>query len=188
MSLRVVTLASHIYFAFYPFIILQASFKEQQSSLGSPQQQDQLLPLWQSGTFHFYNFQLQFSKRRRQSARYFPNSNRILILLYHLTPICSAKYRGKGTDLSKVDAYKQSTNDSGSAEYQIARLSARVLQLTAHLQKHTKDYSTRRGLMAILSQRKQLMLYLQRTNRASYDKICSELNIRPLKNAEGIVT
>lgn len=100
----------------------------------------------------------------------------------------SAKYRGKGTDLSKVEAYKQSTNDSGSAEYQIARLSARVLQLTAHLQKHTKDYSTRRGLMAILSQRKQLMLYLQRTNRTSYDKICSELNIRPLKNAEGIVT
>lgn len=84
--------------------------------------------------------------------------------------------------MSKVEAFKKSDNDSGSAEFQIARLSARVLQLTAHLQKHTKDYSTRRGLMAILSQRKQLMLYLQRTNRAAYDNICAELKIRPLKN------
>lgn len=94
----------------------------------------------------------------------------------------SARYRGKGTDLSKVDAFRKSENDSGSTEFQIARLSARVLQLTSHLQKHTKDFSTRRGLMAILSQRKQLMLYLQRTDRAAYENICAELKIRPLKN------
>lgn len=97
-------------------------------------------------------------------------------------PSPSARYRGKGTDLTKVEGFKKTSDDTGSAEYQIARLSARVLQLTSHLQKHTKDYSTRRGLMAILSQRKQLMLYLQRTNRAEYDRICAELRIRPLKN------
>ena len=94
----------------------------------------------------------------------------------------SARFRGKGADLSKVETFQRNANDTGSPEYQIARLSARVLQLTAHLRKHTKDYSTRRGLMSILSQRKQLMIYLQRTDRASYDRICAELNIRPLKN------
>lgn len=99
----------------------------------------------------------------------------------HLT-VCSARYRGKGTDLGKLGGFKRDDNDTGSPEYQIARLSARVLQLTSHLQTHKKDFATRRGLMSILSQRKQLMLYLQRTNRAEYDRICAELSIRPLKN------
>ena len=74
---------------------------------------------------------------------------------------CSARYRGGGTDLSKVADYERSPSDSGSPEVQIARMSARVLQLTRHLAEHKKDYSTRRGLLAILSQRKQMMLYLQ---------------------------
>jgi small subunit ribosomal protein S15 len=56
-----------------------------------------------------------------------------------------------------------------------------VLQLTAHLQKHKKDYSTRRGLMAILAQRKQMLLYLQRTDRPGYERALAELSIRPLK-------
>jgi len=61
------------------------------------------------------------------------------------------------------------------------RLSARVEQLTAHLQEHKKDYATRRGLMSILSQRKQMLLYLQRTNRESYERCLAELGIRQLK-------
>jgi len=93
----------------------------------------------------------------------------------------SARYRGKGTDLSKVDSFKHHDNDSGSSEVQIARLSARVQQLTSHLQEHKKDFSTRRGLMKILSQRKQLLVYLQRTDRAAYERCLKELNIRQLK-------
>ena len=96
-------------------------------------------------------------------------------------PYCSARYRGKGTDLAKVDAFKKHDSDSGSAEVQVARMSARVLQLTAHLQTHKKDFSTRRGLMAILSQRKQMLLYLQRTDRATYDRCLNELTIRAPK-------
>ena len=74
-------------------------------------------------------------------------------------------------------------SDCGSPEVQIAALSARVLQLTAHLQQHRKDFSTRRGLMKILSQRKQLMLYLQRTDRQKYEEVIAALNIRALKVA-----
>ncbi|EFN56063.1 hypothetical protein CHLNCDRAFT_15570, partial [Chlorella variabilis] len=71
---------------------------------------------------------------------------------------------------------------SGSAEVQIARLSARVLQLTEHLAEHKKDFSTRRGLLTVLSKRKQMLLYLQRTDRPKYEQLLAELNIRPLKN------
>jgi small subunit ribosomal protein S15 len=60
-----------------------------------------------------------------------------------------------------VPQFQRHGNDSGSPEVQIARMSARVLQLTEHLAEHKKDYSTRRGLLAVLSQRKQMLLYLQ---------------------------
>ena len=74
---------------------------------------------------------------------------------------CSARYRGHGTDLAEVPEYARHSNDSGSPEVQIARMSARVQQLTTHLEQHKKDFSTRRGLLAILAQRKQMLLYLQ---------------------------
>ncbi len=93
----------------------------------------------------------------------------------------SAKYRGHGTDLSKVPDFQRHENDSGSPEAQIARMSARVLQLTEHLREHKTDYSTRRGLMAILSKRKQLLKYLRSKDKAAYERCLSELGIRQLK-------
>ena len=51
---------------------------------------------------------------------------------------CSARYRGRGTDLSKVASFQNSDKDTGSTAVQIARLSARVEQLTAHLKEHRK--------------------------------------------------
>lgn len=82
--------------------------------------------------------------------------------LHHPLPARrSARYRGHGTDLSKVPQFERKAGDSGSPEVQIARLSARVLQLTEHLAEHKKDYSSRRGLLKVLSQRKQMMVYLQ---------------------------
>jgi len=78
---------------------------------------------------------------------------------------CSARYRGNGTDLSKTEQFRRHDRDSGSAEYQVARLSARVEQLTRHLSEHKKDFATRRGLLQILGQRKQLLAYLQRTDK-----------------------
>ena len=95
---------------------------------------------------------------------------------------CSASYKGKGTDLSLVEGFKAHANDSGSAAVQVAQLSARVQQLTSHLQQHKKDFSTRRGLMAILSQRKQMLIYLQRTDQPMYERCLSELNIRAPKS------
>lgn len=95
--------------------------------------------------------------------------------------VISAKYRGEGTDLSKVDQFKRHDRDCGSTEIQIARLSARVQQLTKHLSEHKKDYSTRRGLLQILGQRKQLLAYLQKENKDKYIEVVQALNIRVAK-------
>ncbi|GAB4819403.1 hypothetical protein N2152v2_006449 [Parachlorella kessleri] len=95
----------------------------------------------------------------------------------------SARYRGNGTDLSKTEQFRRHDRDSGSAEYQIARLSARVVQLTRHLSEHKKDFATRRGLLQILGQRKQLLAYLQRTDKDKYQEIVQTLNIRVQKAA-----
>ncbi len=80
-----------------------------------------------------------------------------------------------------MDGFRNSAADVGSTAVQIAALSARVEQLTKHLQVHKKDFSTTRGLMAILAQRKQLLAYLQRTDKAAYLKCVQELNIRVQK-------
>ena len=53
----------------------------------------------------------------------------------------------------------------GSTEVQVAQLTARVEQLTVHLQAHRKDYATRLGLVILLGQRRRLMKYLYDSNR-----------------------
>jgi ribosomal protein S15 len=79
---------------------------------------------------------------------------------------CSASYKNKeNIDLSKVAAFAQHGSDVGSTAVQIARLSARVEQLTLHMQNNRKDFGSKRGLQAVLSQRKSLMQYLYRTDR-----------------------
>lgn len=70
---------------------------------------------------------------------------------------------------------------------QIARLTARVEQLTAHLKVHRKDFGTTRGLQMILGQRKRLLEYLQRTDKAKYEEIITKLGVRRLKDASGMV-
>ena len=66
-------------------------------------------------------------------------------------------------------------------EAQVARLTARVEQLTAHLKQHKTDYSTTRGLMAILSKRKQLLKYLRSNDKEAYERCLAGLGIRQIK-------
>lgn len=67
--------------------------------------------------------------------------------------------------MSKVAQFQRHSKDTGSSEFQISLLSARIAQLSTHLQSNRKDYSTRRGLEALLSRRRHFMQYLYRTNR-----------------------
>lgn len=87
--------------------------------------------------------------------------------------------------MSRVPGFKRHETDTGSPEVQIARLSARVAQLTVHLQEHRKDHACKRGLTAILSLRKRLLLYLKRQDRPRYNAVLQELHIRPPKTGRG---
>lgn len=77
-----------------------------------------------------------------------------------------------------VKKFATSTNDTGSAQVQVALLTARVNKLTGHFQTHTKDHHGRRGLMKLVGQRRRLLNYLERTNLSGYKKLIEELGLR----------
>jgi small subunit ribosomal protein S15 len=68
--------------------------------------------------------------------------------------------------------------DTGSADVQIALLTQRINDLTKHLQKFTKDHSSRRGLLMMVAQRKKLQDYLKTSAPTRYDKVIQKLNLR----------
>jgi len=98
--------------------------------------------------------------------------------------VCAAYKNKENIDLSKVPAFKRDDADSGSTEVQIARLSARVEQISMHMRQNKKDYSSKRGLEAVLAQRKKLMKYLYKTNREAYDRLVVQLGIRSVIAAD----
>jgi small subunit ribosomal protein S15 len=68
--------------------------------------------------------------------------------------------------------------DTGSADVQIALLTQRINDLTKHLQKFTKDHSSRRGLLMMVAKRKKLQDYLKTSAPGRYDKVIQKLNLR----------
>jgi small subunit ribosomal protein S15 len=78
--------------------------------------------------------------------------------------------------LIKENATK--ANDTGSPEVQIAILTERVNSLTEHFKNHKKDNHSRRGLLKMVSQRRQLLDYLKKKDEARYQKIIDKLGIR----------
>lgn len=68
--------------------------------------------------------------------------------------------------------------NTGSIEGQIALLTERIAQISAHLQANKKDYSTQRGLMQLVGKRKRLLAYLQKTNLTGYRALIEKLGLR----------
>ena len=79
-------------------------------------------------------------------------------------------------EIIKANATK--ANDTGSPEVQVAILSERINTLTDHFKTHVKDNHSRRGLLKMVSQRRQLLDYLKRTDEARYKSIIEKLGIR----------
>jgi small subunit ribosomal protein S15 len=69
-------------------------------------------------------------------------------------------------------------SDSGSPEIQIALLTTRIAQMTDHLKLHSKDYASRRGLLAMVSRRRRLLDYVKRINPEKYLELLQRLEIR----------
>ncbi|MDR0532389.1 MAG: 30S ribosomal protein S15 [Verrucomicrobiales bacterium] len=68
--------------------------------------------------------------------------------------------------------------DTGSADVQIALLTQRINYLTEHLKVASKDHSSRRGLITMVSKRRRLLDYLNRTNKDRYESLIKKLKIR----------
>jgi small subunit ribosomal protein S15 len=68
--------------------------------------------------------------------------------------------------------------DTGSADVQVALLTQRINHLTEHLQKNTKDHSSRRGLLMMVGQRRRLLDYLRSTDFERYQAVTRKLNLR----------
>lgn len=74
--------------------------------------------------------------------------------------------------------YRLHDKDTGSAEVQVALLSKRIKDLTGHLQGHSKDHSSRRGLIVMVSKRRRLLDYLMRTHEDRYKTLVERLGLR----------
>ena len=74
--------------------------------------------------------------------------------------------------------HQQHEKDTGSVEVQVALLSKRIQDLTAHLQGHKGDHNSRRGLIVMVSQRRRLLDYLRGTELARYQKLIERLGLR----------
>ena len=70
------------------------------------------------------------------------------------------------------------TKDTGSADVQVALLTARINQLTEHLRTHVKDHASRRGLLKLVGQRRRFLNYLMRTDLEGYRSLIKELGLR----------
>ncbi|GAX73614.1 hypothetical protein CEUSTIGMA_g1065.t1 [Chlamydomonas eustigma] len=93
--------------------------------------------------------------------------------------VISQSYQNKeNINLSKVSEYARHEKDTGSPEYQVSRLNARIEQLGKHLKYNRKDFSALRGLQAILAQRRSLLQYLYRVDREGYYKLIQAYGIR----------
>ena len=74
--------------------------------------------------------------------------------------------------------YQLHDGDTGSAPYQIALLTQRILSLTEHLNVHKKDHSSRRGLLTLVSQRRKLLDYLKKGSEEKYQEVIQGLGLR----------
>jgi small subunit ribosomal protein S15 len=83
-----------------------------------------------------------------------------------------------GRKAELIKQYGTKAGDTGSPEVQVAILSERITTLTDHFKTHVKDNHSRRGLLKMVSQRRQLLDYLKRTDEARYKTIIEKLGIR----------
>lgn len=77
-----------------------------------------------------------------------------------------------------ISEYQKNGSDTGSPEVQIAILTTRINHLTEHMRSNKKDYSTRRGLLGMVSRRRRLLDYLRKVNPDRYLDIIEKLGIR----------
>lgn len=77
-----------------------------------------------------------------------------------------------------VKEYQTKQNDTGSPEVQVAILTERINALSTHMQTHTKDVHSRRGLLAMVARRRKLLDYVKKVDESRYQTLIERLGIR----------
>ena len=77
-----------------------------------------------------------------------------------------------------IGNYRTHDSDTGSPEVQVALISERINYLTDHFKTHVKDHHSRRGLLKLVGQRRQLLDYLKRQDVGRYSELIKRLGIR----------
>jgi small subunit ribosomal protein S15 len=80
--------------------------------------------------------------------------------------------------LAIVTKYGQNETDTGSTSVQVALLTARIQQVSDHLQANKKDHHGRRGLLKMVGRRKRLLTYLEATEYEAYKALIADLGLR----------
>ncbi|MBN2885055.1 30S ribosomal protein S15 [Patescibacteria group bacterium] len=84
----------------------------------------------------------------------------------------------KKTKEKVIKKYRVHDTDTGSPQVQIAILTEEIKQLTEHLKQHKHDYSSRRGLLKKVSERRKLLKYLQKENSDQFKELAEKLKLR----------
>ena len=80
--------------------------------------------------------------------------------------------------LAVIKEYATHEGDTGSPEVQVAILTSRITYLTEHLKEHKKDHQSRRGLLKLVGQRRNMLDYLRRKDIERYRSLIERLGLR----------
>ena len=81
------------------------------------------------------------------------------------------------TKAELIGTYKTNAKDTGSSDVQVALLTKRINELSAHMQTHKKDLSSRRGLLAMVAKRRKHLDYIKSKDEARYKALIEKLGI-----------
>ena len=84
----------------------------------------------------------------------------------------------KNKTIEIIKNFGSNDNDTGSADVQVAILTERIKNLTEHLKLHKKDFGSRRGLLSMVGQRRNLLEYIKNKNEDRYTKLIKKLGLR----------
>ena len=84
----------------------------------------------------------------------------------------------KETKAQLVEKFGGNPENTGESEVQVALLTARINDLTMHLETHKKDNHSRRGLIKLVSKRRKLLNFLSRKDISRYRKVIADLSLR----------
>jgi len=76
-----------------------------------------------------------------------------------------------------IKKFKTHEQDTGSTEVQVAILTEEIARLSDHLKTHKKDFSSRRGLLKKIGQRRRLLKYLKREDEKIFEKLVKRLKL-----------